>query len=257
MQVKAELLRKLKEITDAHTALGPKLSNEQEQREFVMEIATAFQQIVTFATKAEYGRSAFFDDCNDDDLRLATALVNRSQKFATTMKILGHSIEFESSDDEDEEEEDLPSTSTRLIPDHDDLDDIVKEDDIVDEPDVQGIMDWIMDQYTRSRGFEIGSFNPALLGVMMKHQSSKWNAIANGYVSDAITLVHRFIMESLRFVVSKNSRLLEGISSLLLDSLTSKYEKALGHTDFLLRVELEGHLATLNDSLGSLFDENR
>lgn len=61
----------------------------------------------------------------------------------------------------------------------------------------RGISRWIEKLYCDSRGFEIGTFNPCLLSSLMKKQPARWPTLAEGYISDIITIVHTFIRKAL------------------------------------------------------------
>jgi hypothetical protein len=57
--------------------------------------------------------------------------------------------------------------------------------------------DWLLQVFKANQGFELGIFNASILATVMKKQSSKWEDISMGFVSDAIVLVHRFITSAL------------------------------------------------------------
>lgn len=81
--------------------------------------------------------------------------------------------------------------------------------------------------------------------MSMERQSVKWKELALGYISDIVTLVHNFVI-GLMCVVCPVERVRAGIMSLLMDRLVEKYRLATSHVEFLLEVELNGTLATLN-----------
>lgn len=102
--------------------------------------------------------------------------------------------------------------------------------------------------YDESRGFEIGTFNFTLLSALMKKQSVKWPFLAQGYISDVIAMVHRFIKKAL-FAACGDKRMSTNIIARLEDKLTDKYRQAITHVDFLLKIEREGTPMTLNHYL--------
>ena len=77
----------------------------------------------------------------------------------------------------------------------------------------------------------------------MKLQSTKWTSIALGYISDIVTLVHRFIDRAL-------TKICPDVKATLLSNLTEglfeRYSKAVGQVRFLLDVERAGTPITLN-----------
>lgn len=112
-------------------------------------------------------------------------------------------------------------------------------------PEARDILYWLKSIHRESRGFELGTFSPAILAVSMQAQAHKWPNLALGYVSDMIALVHSFVIKLLKEIVP-NRHVREGLISLLVDGLKEKYLKALDHTSLLLKVELEGTPATYN-----------
>jgi hypothetical protein len=104
---------------------------------------------------------------------------------------------------------------------------------------------WLQNVYESSRGFELGTFDSSILSTTMKVQSSKWTAIALGYISDVVTIVHRFIDQVLDAICPEKSVKSELLSTLS-DGLFEHYARAIEHVHFLLDVELIGTPMTLN-----------
>ena len=226
-----------------------------------MNIALQYQATVDFAVHSKYSRSNFFD--KDSKLRLATEAINRGQIFADTMDEIGHTYKFASKNDEaeldaDEEDaneepeaniesdfEDDKLIDIRRVEDHPDLDEIVCRDGAVSKPSVRNILFWLKEEYRGSRGFELGTFDPSLLAVTLKCQASKWRALALGYISDVVTLVHSFIMRAIEHF-ALTSRVQDGLKARLIERLEQHYRAAMDHAKFLIKVELEGTPSTLN-----------
>lgn len=101
-----------------------------------------------------------------------------------------------------------------------------------------------------SRGFEIGTFNSAILSSVLKKQSTKWPSLAEGYICDIVSIVHIFTTKALN-IACGDQRLGQNILSFLMDDLIEKYRQALSMTDFLLRIERDGTPMTLNHYLNS------
>ena len=133
----------------------------------------------------------------------------------------------------------------RLVESHPDVEEFLPEASRVSEPHRDEIFSWLQDIYRESRGFELGSFNPILLGTILKEQSRKWQDLALGYIADIIVLTHTFVNDLL-YEVCPVKRVREGILSLLMEDLALRYKRATNHAEFLLEVNLNGTPSTLN-----------
>ena len=72
--------------------LGPSRETQGQQRRFLLGIATKFQEITTYALEAQYGRHQFLKD--DENLRLATVIVDLNADFAEALQRTGHTVKF-------------------------------------------------------------------------------------------------------------------------------------------------------------------
>lgn len=72
--------------------MGPKRQTQREQFQYVMEVATKFQSLVSDALQTGYGRAEIFG--NNVALRLATQAINRGGIFTKSMAIHGHAFRF-------------------------------------------------------------------------------------------------------------------------------------------------------------------
>ncbi|KAI2478279.1 Interferon-induced GTP-binding protein mx2 [Pyrenophora tritici-repentis] len=105
--------------------------------------------------------------------------------------------------------------------------------------------DWLLQVFKDNQGFELGTFNALILATVMKKQSSKWEDISMGFVSDAIVLVHRFITSALVSICDdRNVR--EALVGKLSDELTRRYQNAIASAGFLLKVEKSNTPMTMN-----------
>ena len=105
--------------------------------------------------------------------------------------------------------------------------------------------DWLLQIFKANRGFELGTFNASILATVMKKQSSKWEDISMGFVSDAIVLVHRFITSALVSICDdRNVR--DALAGKLSDELTRRYQNAITCAGFLLKVERSNTPMTMN-----------
>ncbi|KAI0448815.1 dynamin GTPase [Xylaria acuta] len=264
-KVRAEVNQKIKGVQKQLNGLGPKRQTRAEQVQFLMQIALRFQDAAAAAARADYGQLSLFDD---KMLCLATCAVNRGEEFALLMGTSGHRFGFDDSDstrdiadlEPEASEMDLndltiedssPRSNARSVPNHADIEDILHDAAAtVSAPCDHDILAWLKSVYRRSRGFEIGTFDDKLLAVAMRAQAVKWYDLALGYISDIIAIVHSFISLLLGHIVATD-RVRRGIMALI-EELRAKYQGALEHTNFLLKVELEGKPATLNH----YFNEN-
>ena len=127
-----------------------------------------------------------------------------------------------------------------------DLDDILHHDSCtVPEPEPTGILPWLEGVYKGSRGFELGTFDASLLPTIWKEQSANWDDLALGYVSDIVSLVHKFIF-ALISAICEDSRVKSRLISVLMDGLVDRYTKSIDHAKFIISVEKEGTPVTLN-----------
>jgi hypothetical protein len=86
-----------------------------------------------------------------------------------------------------------------------------------------------------------------LLGTIFKEQSKRWEDLVLSHVSDAIVLVHDYILELLKHVLSEDQVLRELFDNVLLEKLQASYRRAMDHARFLLDIEREGKPMTYND----------
>ncbi|KAI0198155.1 dynamin GTPase [Astrocystis sublimbata] len=262
-KVRLEVNQKIKKVQKQLSNMGPKRQTREQQATYLMEIAQQFQSTSAAAARADYGQSTFF---KDRVLRLATRAIDRGDEFARLMSASGHNFKFDNSDEkqdiadvedfdvdmEDESPEQPLASNVRTVPNHADVQDIMHNASIRRlAPREDDILIWLKFVYRQSRGFEIGTFDGRILSVTMQEQATKWYDLALGYISDIIAMVHSFVARLLENIVSIG-RVRQGIMALLMDDLRVKYQAALEHTKFLLRVELEGLPATVNH----YFNEN-
>jgi hypothetical protein len=221
---------------------------------------SAFQAITSDALNSNYSANDHFE--TEKGLRLASNIVNRNDVFAEDMAQWGHEFDFGSYD---EEVSDVPESThsddslnvelsgpsilaTRKCRTLPDIEEILPEAYKIAQPLRGNLSPWLEKQYRESRGFEIGTFNPVLLSTIMKKQSSKWTALANGYISDLAVIVHSFIVTALN-LACPDTQVCHNLLSVLLDQLLDRYKKAVDKVEFLLHVERSGTPMTLNHYL--------
>ncbi|KAE8376986.1 P-loop containing nucleoside triphosphate hydrolase protein [Aspergillus bertholletiae] len=260
--VRSEISKRLKEAKSSLKALGNERETPEQQAGFLLDIIAKFQEIAAQALSTNYGGSDIFD--SHMDLRLATMVVTRDTVFADDLGRYGHEYNFKSCEKKVADLSDWNATKqpSVKIDDQSDIktrktDSVLELDDVVSEqsheslPSDDNIYEWLQELYQSSRGFEIGTFNVSLLATIMKKQSTKWSNFAKGYISDVITMVHRFIVKTLE-IICVDKRVFNNLLSIVMDNLLDKYQRALAQVDFLLHVERDQAPKTLNH----YFNEN-
>lgn len=189
-----------------------------------------------------------------DGLKLATSIVDRNEEFSNDVRKNGHSVRFEQTSEESEsdtedassesDEDNKDNADERHTNDLDNLDGIMLEESGLNHS-VEKILPWLRRIYTSSRGFELGTFDAALIPLIWKEQSANWNDIALLYISDVIVTVHRFIRKLLQ-AICPDDLILQGLNSVLVEELVTRYQKAIDHVKFILQVERAGTPSTLN-----------
>lgn len=74
---------------------------------------------------------------------------------------------------------------------------------------------------------------------------TKWDALAVGYISDVVELVHTFTLTLISAICS-DPRVKRELIAELMDHLLSRYKEGVNSTSFILRVEREGTPLTTN-----------
>ncbi|KAL8669511.1 MAG: hypothetical protein Q9168_005902 [Polycauliona sp. 1 TL-2023] len=193
-KVKSEITKKLSSCQQHLQALGLKRQTPTEQSRYLTEIAMEFQKLAAEALSSNYARADVFD--KSPTLRLATAVVNRSDFMSEAIATQGHTFQFDSSDMDngshkgsngwaleapdvaavkldDDVDEPEGTLEVRQVQDHPELKDLVHAPEKLPEPQHGSIHVWLKDVYCRARGFELGTLNSSLLAVTMKRQSTK------------------------------------------------------------------------------------
>ncbi|KAE8549699.1 hypothetical protein EYB25_008223 [Talaromyces marneffei] len=253
--------------------LGAERDTQEQQLAYLLGIMASFQDITQKALSTNYSHSGFFD--SHTELRFATRIVNRNDNFSTDMALWGHKYKFAQDSDEDNDSDsevnhddddgmddflapaEVAKLEIRKVSDVPDLEDLLHNMEIHDviTPRTQ-IRSWIENQYRNSRGFEIGTLNVTLISTTMKQQSDHWTSIAHGYISDVVTMTHRFILTALD-IACPDDRVRRNLMSVLMERLLDRYKNAIDKVNFLLNVERSGTPLTLNHYLNSNIEKCR
>lgn len=273
--MRSEVSKRLKECKRDLANLGEERESPDQKSKYLLEIVSKFQRITENALHTNYGSQDAFDE--EADLRLATKVANRNVQFSDEFSSRGHVYCFKSHghDDDSENQSNITATSppssvgacvgmdfdgveeelencvpSRKLNSCSDIEDILHDPVQIPNSLEQGILPWIEKLYRESRGFELGTFNSAILSSVLKKQSARWPFLAEGYICDIISMVHIFTSKALK-IFCGDQRLGQNILSFLMEDLIEKYQQALSMTDFLLRIEREGTPMTQNHYLNS------
>lgn len=270
--VKHEVDKRLSNCEHRLKSLGPARETEEQQRTFLLDLAATFQQTTSYALDAYYGRSSLFEE--NPSLRLATRIVDLNSAFSDNVSLKGHTMHFSKSttrkgnksieepavekaqvseeaskdDGQDVTQDTSGSISKEDKPEQSrfpELSDVIEGPWRCPAPESGDIFEWIESEYRRSRGFELGTFDPSLLPIMFQVQSKKWDRLAVAYTSDVIRIVHEFASELL-LALCPDPRVRSNLWTLIMDELLERYKRAMSHTDFILRVERKGTPLTTN-----------
>ncbi|KAH6651076.1 COG4 transport protein-domain-containing protein [Chaetomium tenue] len=240
-------------------ALGPSRKDEHEQRQFLSGIAGRFQNRVRQALEAQYAGDSAFE--NSIQLRLVTQVVNLADAFGQEFENMAALREFETIGKEEAEDNGSRSSSiTNAIlefaqaidpDDYPELESIISPDFDVSEPG-DGIMGWIRELYTRSRGMDLSTVNSSVWAGAWKEQSNKWPSMSKAFMSRVIVAIHRFIMAALDDACLDRT-VREELWTTILDELLRRYEVGMAAAEVLVSAERDTRPYTLDCH----FNENR
>jgi hypothetical protein len=258
-RVDQEIARQLTERERELSSLGPGRETHEQQRKYLLDISTKFQEITTYALEARYARNTLFQD--KTNLRLATTLVDLNDRFTNDMEKKGHTVQFSNSSPTTEAAAaNKPSANVSLSvgvrDEYPELSDVIQESWQCPLPLDDDIFDWIKREYKESRGFELGTFNPSILSTLFQEQTSKWAGLTEAYISDAISSVHKFI-DALLSALCSDEQVKLNLWTFMLEELIRRYKKTMEHVKFVVRTEREGELLTLNNNFNKNLQKAR
>jgi hypothetical protein len=237
--------------------LGEERNNPRAQADFLLDIVAKFQDVRAKALSGNYTSSDLFDKAKL--ARLATTVLTRNEQFQHDMIRFGHVYAFQPNETDFSGQHQLTDQSgtsnaqqetqlcTRQIDTHLEVNDILFESKVFSEPDREDILRWLEDEYNGLRAFELGTLNTYLVPHAMKKQSSRWEEIALGYISDIITAVSMFMVDILTDLCP-NPRMSHGLMAIISDELYAHFQKAIDHTQFQVDNERSDTLMTLQQS---------
>ncbi|TIA32625.1 dynamin GTPase [Aureobasidium pullulans] len=253
--VKRELHYRLTTAKRSLEALGVDRSTVEEQRRFILDISTRFNEVVSMALTSNYSSSSLFDD--DPSLMFVTSVVNRNDRFGEDVEKFGHSYVFGKDFETKIEKLKIADASnlvevrtTESLPDLEELLSGDLETTYVSGDIKSNTIEWLTNLYSSSRGFELGTFDKNLLSRTMKIQSTKWEPLARGYIFDIIHIAHSFITSLLGAIRLENC-VKDALLSVLMEPLIETYRRAIEGVSFILHVERSNPL-----TINHYFNEN-
>ncbi|KAL7921857.1 P-loop containing nucleoside triphosphate hydrolase protein [Trichoderma austrokoningii] len=262
-------------------ALGLPRQDEREQRNFLNRIAGAFQDRARAALAADYNADPVF---GHDELRLITRVMNITDVFGADFRENAHSQQFENlellkspvagemgaQESVDCGHQEYPTDpiidNLRGLLEKSKVDDIAPEelselDDVItpfsEIPKPQGnFAAWIKDVHLRSRGMDLGTFNPHFLSLAFAEQSSKWGDVTNIYMTRVILTIHRFIVAALESVCSED-HVRNHLWASIIDRVIESYKMATDQASLLIKVEQRKQPYTLNRQFAQALSKAR
>ncbi|KAI9700516.1 MAG: hypothetical protein M1820_006815 [Bogoriella megaspora] len=290
-KVRMEINKRLVECKEELASLGANRETREEQRAYLLDIASEFQSRTQLALTAQYGGQICFN--KDHALRLPTIIASRNESFGKDLAEYGHqyifheninAVRIELNGTPNEVYASLPKIDTsssvkstsngkiqgkpesparvirktlvRKHPNHTDIDDILVAEKSVEAPSRASITQWLEQVYADARGLDLGTFNPGLLRTTMYDQSTKWEDIALGYTSDVVAIVHNYIVRMIVYLCA-DENVRERISALLHDDLLERYNRGIDMTKFILHCERLGTPQTQNHYFNETLEKCR
>jgi hypothetical protein len=196
---------------------------------------------------ASHGADDAFE--TNPGLCIAPAVISGMKMFSDELAKYGESYSFSSTDGDSAaaslDDYDAKTFVIRKKDDPEDIVDILHPQESLACPLHGATKDWLLQVFKGNQGFELGTFNASILATVMKKQSSKWEDISMGFVSDAIVLVHRFITSALQSICDDRS-VRDALAGKLTDELTRRYQNAMACAGFLLKLERSDTPMTMN-----------
>jgi hypothetical protein len=236
----------LQRAKDRLHGLGLSRQNEREQRSYLSNIASRFQDLVSAALNAQYQRHPIFE--KKPELALITLILGESDSFNRNFEKYAPLWRFDDVLDAEDDDQKAPNSSFErheLDPESfPDLDGLILGEEIPSDAQ-SGIMAWIKEVYGRSRGVEMGTFGGGILSHTFKSQSSRWASMTQAYISKVIMLIHQFITMILE-ELCQDAVAREQLWSVIQPEIRSRYAFAMKNAEFLVSLERDMRAYTLN-----------
>lgn len=95
-----------------------------------------------------------------------------------------------------------------------------------------------------------------MLAAVFKEQSRKWRDLTLAHVSNAILIVHHFIVVALGESCADDA-VCTRLRTFIMDDLIYTYRRAMDHANFLLQIECEGNAITSNPDCATNLQKNQ
>ncbi|KAK3687357.1 P-loop containing nucleoside triphosphate hydrolase protein [Podospora appendiculata] len=245
---RSEVEQRLRNCRAKRDAMGPARSGPASQREYLINLASKFEQIVRDALEGRYEGDPIFNDLR---MRLITKIVNLNEGYSNLVAKKGHIQCFVGSHTNPETaitfkyEKDVKD-ALKSGSSIQDLSGIVDHSEMVYDGPKNSIIDFIEKCYNTSRGLELGTFNGGLLSICFRKQASKWSEITESHIKSTIAIIHGFITTLLEHVFV-DQRVREELWQIaLVDKLQSAYRQAMMQAKGIINIELNGRPSTYN-----------
>ncbi|PHH75692.1 hypothetical protein CDD80_2181 [Ophiocordyceps camponoti-rufipedis] len=263
--VKADIEESLRRCRAELDTMGPARGDQYTQRQYLGKLATRFQTVSFAALNALYTGEPVFDE--KPDLRLITRIIKLNECFAKVFQRRGHRQLFGTGKDVNgvpgrktvkpqscvgPDVENLP------LKEYSELGSIIKTEKFTcASPSDEPITRCIQDVYHWSRGPELGTFGGTILSSVFKKQTERWEGLALSHASNAIAMVHDFIYRLLVHLCPEAQVCDQLWNDLLIPELSERYQAAMDHTRFLLKIECGSKPYTLNMAFNQALQEKR
>lgn len=258
-KVKSDIQIRLSSCRQQLDALGSCRETTEQQRKYLITCAGDFQKLITLAFET---RSRINPPLNDMILEIVATMVLRNECFSSDVSLAGHAVGLdpeqenpgsvdvkENVEDNETNKVELQSQKVQKLPVE--LNNLLGTENLsskkyeIKKEKEKEILPWLKTIYESSRGFELGTFDTALIPLIWRKYSVNWDPLALGYISDMIYLVHATMICSLRQACPDENAFYE-LKSALLEEMLTRYRKAIDQVKFILQVEREGTPLTLN-----------
>lgn len=288
--VKREIYHRIMTCENELRTLGPSRESDYQQRIYLINLAVRFQTATGYALDTRYGTDDFF---NDETTRLATLIVTMNDHFSEVVRKNGCTVHFDNraaqpldlsvlqqskNPSKHRESKSKPSglpgqmqQSTSWFPNVACDRRVIESFDISEYPELQDILcssqpqepqitddilSWIERIYKSSRGFELGTFDPAISPLLFKQQTIHWEHLAMDYIYDVILHIHIFCDRLLANICTEQ-RVRDNLWSVLVEEILPIYKKTIEHVKFIIRTEREGNLITTNHYFSDNLEKTR
>ena len=172
--------------------LGAKRSTLYEQKNYLMDIFTEGEKILSNAITGQYSHQFFGEidvqseiDSDSNVRRLRALVQDLNLKFSRNMQLYGHRYQIpKSKAQQDADKADDPLAPV-TEPTNAESDEGGEENDMAPTYLSRAkAIDWVLKLLRRSRGTELpGVFNPNLISHLFWEQSAKWGTLSNSHIN--------------------------------------------------------------------------